>query len=59
MDQRAQVSCGSGPWMNGSFDSAQPKEAGRQHIARLGIFFFFPPLSFCRENISKSEEEMV
>lgn len=56
MDQHAQVSCGSGPWMNGSFDSDQPKEAGRQHVARLGIFFF---LLFFRENISKSEEEMV
>lgn len=27
VDQCAQVSCGSGLWMNGSFDSGQPKEA--------------------------------
>lgn len=49
MDQRAQVSCGSGLWMNGSFDSGQPREAtrnsavGRQCLARVGIIFFLLP----------------
>lgn len=40
MDQCAQVSCRSGSWMNGSFDSRKRPErlaVGRECLAGLGI----------------------
>lgn len=59
VDQCAQVSCGSGSWMNGSFDSDQPKEATRKAacgqdstLLELG-YIFFPPSQ--RENASESK----